>query len=334
MEFKIEHEWNSTPISHDPVTICLKPARGGLQMDVTAPFFDDPPAPPGAAGEPFHGLWDYEVVEAFFLNVEKEQYLEVELGPHGHHLVLLLSQRRNIWKACLPLSFEASTTEVTWRGSALLPWEYFPPSVDHFNAYAIHGSGSKRTYEALYPVPEKEVQAGQKPDFHRLELFKPFSFSVLMGEEWKEPGSSLWKMDHILRTIPENKANSHPEKELTYKITTTWDSKEVLHEPVTITFKPHLEGLLMEVTSLFFNDPPAPPGEPGEPFNGLWDYEVVESFFLNSKTTQYLEVELCPANNTAMHEVFLNLYCTSFHTVYSAEALSGERDPSNLRIIN
>ncbi|CAH2300949.1 Hypothetical predicted protein, partial [Pelobates cultripes] len=37
-----------------------------------------------------------------------------------------------------------------------------------------------------------------------------------------------------------------------------------------------------------------PPGEPGQPFDGLWDYEVVESFFLNSKTTQYLEVELCP----------------------------------------
>ncbi|XP_018415796.1 PREDICTED: UPF0462 protein C4orf33 homolog [Nanorana parkeri] len=194
MEFKIEHEWNSRPVSHDPVTICLKPVPEGLQMDVTAPFFNDPAAPPGPPGKPFPGLWDYEVVEAFFLNHEKEQYLEVELCPHGHHLVLLLSQRRHIWKECLPLSFEASIKEVTWRGCALLPWEYFPSSVDRFNGFAIHGSGSQRTYESLYPVPEKEILAGQQPDFHRLEYFKPFNFHMLMGEEWKESESSLWKM--------------------------------------------------------------------------------------------------------------------------------------------
>ncbi|KAM9330466.1 UPF0462 protein C4orf33 homolog [Gastrophryne carolinensis] len=193
MEFKIEHEWNSIPVSHDPVTICLKALPEGLQMDVFAPFFNDPSAPPGPAGAPFPGLWDFEVVEAFFLNSKTNQYLEVELGPHGHHLVLLLSNRRHIWKECLPLSFEASTTEVTWKGSALLPWEYFPPSVDRFNAYAIHGYGPKRTYEALYPVPEKEIVEGQQPDFHRLEYFKPFNFQRLMEEEMKQPESSLWK---------------------------------------------------------------------------------------------------------------------------------------------
>ncbi|KAG9480139.1 hypothetical protein GDO78_011908 [Eleutherodactylus coqui] len=145
MEFTIQNEWNGAPIAHEPVTICLKPAPGGLQMDVSAPFFNDPPAPSGPVGEPFQALWDYE-------------------GLHGHHLVLLLSQRRNIWKECLPLFFQASISQGTWKGRALIPWEYFPPSVDQFNAYAIHGSGLKRTYEALYPIPEKEVQEGQQPD--------------------------------------------------------------------------------------------------------------------------------------------------------------------------
>ncbi|EMP36382.1 UPF0462 protein C4orf33 like protein [Chelonia mydas] len=50
----------------------------------------------------------------------------------------------------------------------------------------------------------------------------------------------------------------------------------------------------MEVSALFFNDPPAPLVEPGKPFNGLWDYEVVEAFFLSETTKRYLEVELCP----------------------------------------
>lgn len=46
-----------------------------------------------------------------------------------------------------------------------------------------------------------------------------------------------------------------------------------MHAPVTIMFKSGDKGLVMEVNSLFFDDPPAPPGEPGKPFDGLWDYE-------------------------------------------------------------
>ena len=39
----------------------------------------------------------------------------------------------------------------TWKGTAYIPYSYFPPSVTKFNAYAIHGEGNNRTYEALYP---------------------------------------------------------------------------------------------------------------------------------------------------------------------------------------
>ena len=54
------------------------------------------------------GLWDYEVVEAFFLCSKTEQYLEIELGPHGHHLVLLLNGRKNIFKKCLPIKWDVN----------------------------------------------------------------------------------------------------------------------------------------------------------------------------------------------------------------------------------
>lgn len=60
MEFKIEHMWNGIPVSHDPVTIRLAPGDAGLLMDVTAPFYNDPPAPPSDPGKLFSGLWDYE----------------------------------------------------------------------------------------------------------------------------------------------------------------------------------------------------------------------------------------------------------------------------------
>ncbi|XP_045687143.1 UPF0462 protein C4orf33 homolog [Phyllostomus hastatus] len=195
MDFRVAHTWDGSPVGHEPVRVGLEPGRGGVLLQASAPFFNDPPAPPGAPGKPFRGLWDYEVVEAFFLNDITEQYLEVELCPHGQHLVLLLSGRRNVWKQELALSFKASRGETTWEGTACIPWSYFPPNVTKFNAFAIHGSKDKRSYEALYPVPRHELQPGQKPDFHRLEYFKPFSFNTLLGEEWKQPESDLWRTE-------------------------------------------------------------------------------------------------------------------------------------------
>ena len=53
----------------------------------------------------------------------------------------------------LPLNFKAKIEGDRWSGTALIPAEYFPPQVDSFNAYAIHGSGDDREYESLYPVP-------------------------------------------------------------------------------------------------------------------------------------------------------------------------------------
>lgn len=84
-------------------------------------------------------------------------------------------------------------TETEWKGRAYLPWNYFPPGVNKFNAFAIHGSGEHRKYEALYPVPQHKVQEGQKPDFHRLEFFQELNLKELMGEDWKQPESDIWK---------------------------------------------------------------------------------------------------------------------------------------------
>ncbi|XP_075399902.1 UPF0462 protein C4orf33 homolog isoform X1 [Tenrec ecaudatus] len=210
MDFKIEHTWDGFPVKHEPVLVRLRPGDTGVMMEVRAPFFNDPPAPLGEPGKPFNELWNYEVVEAFFLNDKTEQYLEVELCPfsiftgadslvfvplsdcHGQHLVLLLSGRRNVWKQELALSFKVSRGETKWEGEVCLPWCYFPPNVTKFNSFAIHGAKNKRSYEALYPVPQQELQPGQKPDFHRLEYFKPFHFNTLCGKEWEQPESDLW----------------------------------------------------------------------------------------------------------------------------------------------
>ncbi|XP_077333031.1 UPF0462 protein C4orf33 homolog [Lithobates pipiens] len=192
--YKISTTWDSKPVLHDPVTITFKPHPDGLLLKVNALFFDDPLAPPGEPGKPFNGLWDYEVVESFFLNSQTTQYLEVELCPHGQHLVLLLSGIGNAFMTELPLEFSADVTSDwgKWQGTALIPWSYFPPGVDMMNSYAIHGSGIGRVYESLYPIPPEEITEGQGPNFHRLEYFKAFKLKWIMGEEWEQPSSCLW----------------------------------------------------------------------------------------------------------------------------------------------
>lgn len=193
MTFAIKETWNSLPITHDPIKITFSPGDGGLLMEVSGPFFNDPAAPAGPAGQPFPGLWDYEVVESFFLNSATEKYLEVEVCPHGQHLVLLLSGRGNAFQQMLPLSFQASINGKRWTGTALLPWSYFPPGVNKMNSYAIHRSEERRTYEALYPIPRNEVADGQKPNFHLLEYFQDFKLQGIMGEDWVQPESDLWE---------------------------------------------------------------------------------------------------------------------------------------------
>ena len=53
----------------------------------------------------------------------------------------------------LPLEFKSTIDGGQWQGEAIIPASYFPPKVNKFNAYAIHGEGDGRVYEALYPVP-------------------------------------------------------------------------------------------------------------------------------------------------------------------------------------
>ena len=115
-------------------------------------------------------LWDFEVVELFVVGPGAEPlYTEIELGPHGHHLLLLLRGVRKIVAMGLPLAYRAHIEGTTWRAQALLPRQLLPPPPHRLNAFAIDGVGRERRYLATHPVP------GPEPDFHRLHLFPPHS---------------------------------------------------------------------------------------------------------------------------------------------------------------
>ncbi len=142
--------------------VTLEDAGERLRIAVDAPFHGDPapPDPPGATW----ALWEHEVVELFVLG-PGGRYTEIELGPHGHHLVLQLEGRRKVVRRKLPLTWQPRIEGARWTGLAWLERALLPPGPHRINAYAIHGVGEARRYLAWTPVP------GPAPDFHRLEAF-------------------------------------------------------------------------------------------------------------------------------------------------------------------
>eukprot|EP00118_Oscarella_pearsei_P026158 m.309512 g.309512 ORF g.309512 m.309512 type:complete len:194 (+) comp46735_c0_seq1:83-664(+) len=190
--FTIQSTWDGDPIGdRQYVTMEIKEnsEKSGVDVEIDAPFYNDPSSPDVSPGQRCWKLWDFEVVEAFFLG-ENEQYLEIELCPHGQFLALMLKGRRNIVKDNLFINFSVDKlSENRWRGTAFIPIDYFPPGVTKFNAYAIHGSGDARQYEALYPVPKAKYES---PDFHRLEYFSPIDFHSLFSDKMQSP-SDYWK---------------------------------------------------------------------------------------------------------------------------------------------
>ena len=194
-------------VDHSPVHLWLSSSddRDSVLIYIDAPFFNNTPpslTPPG----PFSNLWDYEVVELFFLSSSTNRYIELEFSPHGHYLVILLTDRRKIFKDLLPLpkySVEYPSSN-RWIGHAIIPRIHLPAHIDRFNAYAIHGEKDNRTYESLYSAPNDT----DHPDFHRLELFQPLNMSLLIdrndedGKSWTNRGIKIFLPSYFLLVFP------------------------------------------------------------------------------------------------------------------------------------
>lgn len=154
--------WDGDAVdSSEAASVSLVRTAEGLQVTVRAPWHGDP-SPPGLGST--WGLWEYEVVELFVLGPD-DQYTEVELGPHGHFLVLRLHGERQVVARELPLAYAARREGAGWLGEALIPWTLLPAEPWRGNAYAIHGQGSGRRYLVAHPL------GTEQPDFHAIGAF-------------------------------------------------------------------------------------------------------------------------------------------------------------------
>ncbi|PKL75183.1 MAG: hypothetical protein CVV27_16705 [Candidatus Melainabacteria bacterium HGW-Melainabacteria-1] len=170
----IHRTWNGHALpASEQIRFEIERRPKGLLIDFEAPFYDDP-APLAPVG-PTDGLWEHEVFELFIAcqtaEGALETYTEIELGPYGHYLVLCLAGRRQAVSKLHELRYKVYRSPGRWMGTALIPWELLPPSPWNYNAYAIHGQGATRTYQACFPVP------GQAPDFHQLQYFQPLAWA-------------------------------------------------------------------------------------------------------------------------------------------------------------
>lgn len=159
----IADTWNGRSLPPDQhVTLRMHGSATALVVDVDAPYWRDPP-PPGPPG-PTWELWNHEVVELFIAGPD-QRYLEVELSPHGHHLVLRLHGTRQVVQRELPLAYTCRIEGRRWIGRARIRHRDLPPGPHRINATAIHGQGDDRQYLSYRPLP------GDQPDFHQLDAF-------------------------------------------------------------------------------------------------------------------------------------------------------------------
>lgn len=112
LEYRITTTWDSLPVLQRPMTLRFKSGVQGLLMEVNAPFFDDPLASPGEAGQAFYGLWEYEGEKFSILSAQAKRNRE-----HMWYMAVLLQY------LLIFSEFPSTSCYSSWVSENLVIWK-------------------------------------------------------------------------------------------------------------------------------------------------------------------------------------------------------------------
>lgn len=164
--FDIDKTWAGEVIGAR--TTALVDAAG---VTVDAPFYGQDARPEGHGRHP--RLWEHEVVEVFLAEGRDEDspYVEIEMGPFGHWLVLgFTGYRRQVPLGEVVLGNDTTIDGDRWRGHLKLEpswWRGILERARFGNAFAIHQRHGVRRFCAAFDSGHTGP-----PDFHRLDTYR------------------------------------------------------------------------------------------------------------------------------------------------------------------
>ena len=160
--------------------VSLEHTTNGVAFDVRAPWWQNlaPEGPPRSVW----GLWNFEVVEIFIVG-DGGRYLELEINPYGHYLMLMLSAPRKIEQKqmspkqmhCVRASggSDLNARQASWSATGLISADDLPvPYRDQemvpywrVNSFWCFSNHAQRYHCCAYPLP------GEQPNFHQPQYF-------------------------------------------------------------------------------------------------------------------------------------------------------------------
>ncbi len=164
-DLSVTHLWNGSvcPDERIRASVSLSQVQGGISVCVEAPVLHEQHIPDAPIGSRIADLWNYDVVEVFFVGPGHE-YLELELGAGGHWLLLgfdRIRHTRDSYTELKPGIQYKKTLEKTWVSEIVVPWEIIPENLRGLNAFVI-ASGQFLAYTLL---------PGAEPDFHQPDFY-------------------------------------------------------------------------------------------------------------------------------------------------------------------
>lgn len=165
----VERQWDGSacpdPLVH--AEVALAQTSEGVRVRVRAPVLPDARIPAEASVMRVANLWEYDVVEVFFVG-PGHHYLELELGAGGHWLLLSFDEvrHRSNEHEKLSLKVDWKREGSFWTSEVTIPRELIPEPLRALNAFVI----ARGFFLAMSPV------SGTEADFHQPDKYPKAEF--------------------------------------------------------------------------------------------------------------------------------------------------------------